>query len=671
MTAVNIKAFRGQIPRVSDRLLQPNQAVRALNCKITSGRLDPLAGLGQVYDAGRSIGTIYRYRAYIDGSYTDNWLTWSEHVSVALSPNANDTYGRFFYASESFSPRMSTYALAIQSTPYPTGFLALGIRQPAVAPSNPTVSGGSGGNESRSYVVTFVDSFGQESPPSPPTDLVTAHPNGTWTISTLPAKPANSFSVSAAATTSPGIVTVTLAAGQFSLDQYEQITISGVVGMTSLNGTFRIVSVNATANQFSVALTTTQTYTSGGTVARVATYDTATYKYRVYRTVGTSGDFLFVGETSTSATSFVDTVLAADLGEVLPTADSSTVPKNLISLISLPNGCLAGLAGNELCFSDPYMPYSWPVRNRYAFAGVGVAAVAASNSVIVLTDTYPVLFTGSEPDSMSATTLETYAPCVSSRGVVDIGSEAIYPSFDGLWIVSPGAVSRITSKLYREEEWAQLNPASFIAAFHDGQYYAGYTTGTTNRTWVLDLGEPDSAVEVEETPSALYRNEYDGKLYAAKGEVLYEWDAAPGRSYDVDWLSSNMQLSSPVNMAVAQVHAMFSDIVPVDTSQLAANAALIAAGADAVAGHLNGHEILSMEINGSNIVPVELNTAKRVQFTLYSNNTPVFTKNVVSTKPFRLPSGYLSEVYSVGLNASVKTYSVAIATTTQELSQAS
>jgi hypothetical protein len=671
MTAVNIKAFRGQVPRVSDRLLQPNYATRALNCKITSGKLEPLAGLSQVFDAEGQITTIYRYRAFVDGLYENNWLSWPEVVSVVPSPNSNDVYGRFYFASESFSPRMSSYALAIQNLPYPTEFLALGIRQSALAPSNPTVTGGGSPLESRSYVVTFVDNFGQESPPSPPTDLVSGNHNGTWTISTLPAKPSNSFSVSTAATTSPGIVTVTLTVGDFSLDQYEQITISGVTGMTSLNGTFRIVSVNAATRQFTVSLVTAQTYSSGGTVARTATYDTANYKYRIYRTVGTSGDFLFVGETTTTATSYVDTAVAADLGEVLPTADSSTPPKNLVSLISLPNGCLAGLAGNELCFSDPYMPYSWPVRNRYAFAGVGVAAVVASNSVIVLTDTYPVLFTGSDPDTMSATTLETYAPCVSARGVVDIGSEAVYPSFDGLWVVSPGAVNRVTSKLFREEEWSQLNPTSFVAAFHDGQYYAAYTAGSTRRVLVLNMGEPDSIIEIDESPDALYRNDYDGKLYAAKGEKLYSWDSYPGRSYESDWTSSTMQLPSPVCMAVAQVHAEFAAVVPIDYSLIEANEAIIAQGPDAVAGHLNGAEILTYEINGSSIIDVQPDVQKRVQFTLYSNGAPVYTKEVTSSRPFRLPSGYMTEVYNVGLSTSIKVYSVAIATSTQELAQAS
>jgi hypothetical protein len=317
------------------------------------------------------------------------------------------------------------------------------------------------------------------------------------------------------------------------------------------------------------------------------------------------------------------------------------------------------------------MPYSWPIRNRYAFSGAGVAAVAASNSVIVLTQAFPILFTGSDPEAMSATTLETYAPCASYRGVVDLGGEAAYPSYDGLWAVSPGSVNRVTSKLYREEEWSALNPATFIAAFHDGQYFATYTTATDSRTLIIDLGEPDSTVEVEESLTALHRNEYDGKLYVAKGEILYQWDANAGRAYESDWLSGTMQLPAPVNMAVAQVHADFGSAVPVDTSQITANEALIAAGPDAVAGHLDGAELLSLEINGSYIIPVELNTEKRVQFTLYSNESPVFTKNVTSSKPFRLPSGYLSEVYNVGLNASIRTYSVSVATSVTELAQAS
>lgn len=667
MTAVNIKAFRGQIPRISNRLLQPNQAVRALNCKITSGRLDPIAGPKFLADVAVDVSTMYRYRAFVGGSYVDSWLTWAEDVNVVPSPNANDPDGRFYFTGDSFEPRMSTYSLAISSVPYPTAWYSLGVAAPTVAPTV-AHTGGTGATESRSYVYTYVTTFGEESPPSPPSALYTTFVNATWNLTGLQIAPPNTGTITAATSISTSVVRVTLNS-VFGIAQYDTLTFSGVAGMVALNGSFRVQSVDHVNNRVTVSLATTQTYTSGGTWTRNAPFNTTGMVKRIYRTVGTGGTFLYVGEVPVATTTFNDTVVAADLGEELPTADSLPPPKNLISLISLPNGCLAGIAGNELCFSDPYMPYSWPLRNRYAFSGVGVAVVASSNSVIVLTQSFPVLYTGSDPEGMSGSTLETYAPCVSKRGAVDIGGEVIYPSFDGLWVVSPGAVNRITKNLYREEEWSAINPQSFVAAFHDGQYYARYSLGTDSRILVIDLNEPDSVVEIDQDVSALYRNEYDGKLYIAIGPQLYEWDSDAGRAYTGDWLSGTMQMPSLINLSVAQVHADFSGSAQIDGVQLAENTALIALGPDAVAGHLNGHELLSFEVNGSYILPVDVANPKRVQFTLYVNEVPVFTKNVTSSMPFRLPAGFLSEVYSIGISANTRTYSVAVATSVAELSQ--
>ena len=669
MTSVNIKAFRGQIPRISERLLTPNHATRALNCKITSGSLDPLAGIGQVFSTSLNIETVYRYRAFVNGAYADNWLTWAQDVNIVPSPNANDPDGRFYFSSESFEPRMSTYALSISSTPYPTAWYSLGTAAPTVAPTV-AHTGGGGASESRSYVYTYVTTFGEESPPSPPSTVYTTHITATWNITGLQTAPLNSGTITAASTISSNTVRVTLNS-VFGIAQYDTLTFAGVVGMTSLNGSFRVQSVDVANTRVTVSLDTAQTYTSGGTWARNAPFNTTGMVKRIYRTVGTSGLFLYVGEVAVATTTFDDTVLAADLGEELPTADSSPPPKNLTSLISLPNGCLAGVAGNELCFSDPYMPYSWPVRNRYSFAGVGVAAIAASNSVIVLTETYPILYTGSDPEGMSGSTLETYAPCVSKRGVVDLGGAALYPSFDGLWLVSTQQIQCITRKLYREEEWTLLNPATFDAVFHDGQYYAYYQGQLESRMLVLDIESPDSVTEVDESADALYRNELDGKLYIAKGQKLYEWDVDSGHYYESDWESVALQFPAPVKFVAAQVHADFSAIVPVDTSQITANAALITLGADAVAGHLNGAELLEMEINGSYIVPVELATARRVQFTLYADELPVFTKNVTSSRFFRLPANVNTDLYAIGLNASVNVYNVTVAESIEELSRTS
>lgn len=671
MVAINIKAFRGQVPRLSDRLLQPNMATRAMNCKLTSGRLDPLRGLGLEATAQLStIRTLFRYRHFINGSPVDRWLTFTNDVDVVKSPLANDPQGRIFYTADTHEPRTSVYDSIISGPISPAQWFALGVPSPTQAASV-SVSGGTTPEESRAYAYTFVTPLGEESGPSPASALTTGNANGTWNLSNLQTAPPNSGTITAAAANTPttGLVRVTFNT-TFGLAPFDTITIADVVGMTNLNGTHRIQAVNG--NQVDLVLPTSQTYTGGGTWTRNAPLNTMGMTKRIYRSAGFEGQFLFVAEIPVANTTYADTIAGTALGEALPTLNTLPPPKNLTCLISLPNGCLAGIAGNELCFSDPYMPYSWPRGNRYSFSGRGVALAPAGGSVIVLTDAFPILFTGTDPEAMSPSVMETYAPCVSKRGTVYVGGGCIYPSFDGLWLAAPGRVESLTKRLYREQEWALLNPQSLDAAFYDGQYVGAYRTpADVRRVLVLDVGESDSIVEVEDWFDAMHRNEYDGRLYVTKGNEIFQWDANPGRAYESDWISMTYQLPRPTNFAVAQVHADFSVVVPVNDAITQANEALIAAGPDAVAGHLNGMELLTTEINGSFIVPNMPDIARKVQFTLHADGEPVFTKAVTSSAPFRLPAGYRSEVFNIGLHSSVPTYTVTVAGSTVELAQAS
>jgi hypothetical protein len=669
MAAVNIKAFRGAVPRIGSRLLQPNQASIADNCKLTSGNLEPLKGLQLTHTSQLAdIQTAYFWRAILSSRPVDNWLVWNSDVDIVKSLIPNDPLQRFYFSGEAFEPRMSTYALAINTQPYPTAWYALGVFAPSAAPTV-GVTGGSGTLESRAYAYTFVTALGEESPPSPPSTVTNGYPNGTWSLSSIQAAPPNTGTVAGATSIGGAQVRVTLNT-TFGLSQFDTITFASVGGMTSLNGTFRIQSLGPTANTLVVNLDTAQTYTSGGSWAKAAPHNTSSMVKRIYRTVGTGGDFLFVAEIAAATTTYTDAVAADDLGEILPTADSQLPPKNLVSLTSLPNGCLVGISGNELCFSDPYLPYSWPLRNRYTFGGVGVDIVAAGNSVIVLTDTSPILFTGSDPEAMSPSTMQTYAPCASKRGVVDVGGGCMFPSYDGLWIAAPGRVEKLTAKLYREEEWRDLNPASFVAGFSDGQYYAGYTADSSKFIFVYDTAENDSVVRVEQDASYLLRNDTDGELYLALGNKVYQWDGNANQRYSSDWVSSEMQLPTPVNFSVAQVHGAFSTIQPPDTSVLLANEAIFSS-VDLVGGELNGNSVLALEVNGSNLQLYQAVVPAKAQFTLYKDGQPTYTVGLTSSEPFRLPASTASEVYQVGINTSIPIYNVTIADSVAELAQVS
>jgi hypothetical protein len=105
------------------------------------------------------------------------WLEFpSPNTDVVRSPTTGDQFDRFYWASDVGRPYYNTRARISTGAPP----LILGVPAPTVAPGV-TISGGSGGNESRAYVYTWVTLFGEEGPPSPPT-LVTGHGSGTWNI---------------------------------------------------------------------------------------------------------------------------------------------------------------------------------------------------------------------------------------------------------------------------------------------------------------------------------------------------------------------------------------------------------------------------------------------------------------------------------------------------------
>ncbi len=667
MTAIHVKPFRGEAPRISARLLGENQAQSALNCKITSGRLDPIKGLTLVHTSlAVALKTVFRYRF----NSLDNWLAFSRVVDVVKSPTAQDSLGRFYFTGDG-EPRMSTYVDAISgSGPYPTAFYVLGVTGPTIAPTL-VVTAGSGTIESRAYVVTYKTPYGEESPPSPAV-LVSGFANGSWDLSALPTAHPNSGTASAATTVVTGIVEVTLNTVR-GLAVYEELNFSGVLGMTDLNGKFAITSVDTATNKVRVALTTVQAYTSGGAWARVAPHNTTGMTKVIYRTVGTGTDYKRVAEIAVATTSYSDILASTALGEGISTVDSFAPPKNMHSLVTLANGALAGLAGNQICFSEQYKPYSWPIANRYAFSGIGVATSPVNNSVIILTDTYPLIATATVPEAASVSKIpgDTLAPCVSKRSVVDGGNGCLFASHDGLYLASPSGVRNITEQLYRYDEWQALTPASFIGSYFDRRYYAMHDglAGALGKIVMLDLIDPDSVVNFDERVDGLYPNPLDGKLYAIKGNKLYQWDGDGANRYLAFWYSKEYQFGSAINFTCAQVHAQFGDIVPVNTTVLAANIALMSTGY--VGGEIASAEFGVYEVAGSGLLPVPVATAGSVQFTLLRDGLPVFSKQLSSKNPFKLPGGFKSEIYSYQISSTVPVHSVSIAQSKKELVQAS
>lgn len=672
MTGIAIRAFRGAVPRTSDRLLNANQATVALNCKITSGRLDPLKGLGLVHTSlASSISTMYRYR--FGSSY--NWMVSMQVVDFVRSPTAQDVLGRFYFTGDG-EPRMSTYADAISGAgPYPAAWYALGVAFPVTAPTI-AVTGGVGVNEERTYVYTYQTRYGEESGPSP-AKTFTGKVDGSWDLSAMDAVPPNTGTVSAAIkdTPLPGQVTVTLDTVKF-LAAYEELTFAGVQGMTDLNAKFALVSVNTTLNTVVVALATSQVYSAGpDTWARVAPHNTTSMVKNIYRTIGNNTDYKFVAAIAVASTTYSDTLAGSvvSLNSGITTLENFPPPKNLHSLVLLANGTMAGLAGNEFCMSEQGKPYSWPIAYRQSFPGMGIGLVAAGNAAVILTDSYPLVATATVPETLTITKIpgDTLAPCLTKRGIVDIGSGAIFPSHDGLYVATTSGCTNITTALFTYDEWQALMPATFKAAQVGPNYYAMHDGSDTMLAGIFQLNtkEADSTLGFTEQANALYANQWDGRLYVAKANTISQWDADDKNRYQTFWQSGDFQLGRPVNLSVAQVHAKYEDLVPLNTSIRDANSALLA-DYRRVNGEIACAELLMYEVAGSAILPVPQQSAASVQYTLMRDGQPIFTKQIISSDPFRLPGDATSDLYAHRITSSIPVYSVNAAQGMAELRQA-
>lgn len=168
MPLIKLAGFSGEQPRIVPRLLPPPGATRALNVRLDDGALTPFHRptlLAQLEDG--PYDTIYRAG--------ETWLAFAGTVNLAPGPVAQD---RLYYTGDG-APKMR-----VENTVYP-----LAVPRPAAAPTATPDGSGSGDVQSRSYVYTFVTSFGEESEPSPASDPVDWQPGQTVVLSNIAEPP--------------------------------------------------------------------------------------------------------------------------------------------------------------------------------------------------------------------------------------------------------------------------------------------------------------------------------------------------------------------------------------------------------------------------------------------------------------------------------------------------
>lgn len=265
-------------------------------------------------------------------------------------------------------------------------------------------------------------------------------------------------------------------------------------------------------------------------------------KVRLYRAgigTGDQSDFLLVAELLPPYAPYVDSQSSDEIkGDALITEEFDLPPADLRGIQALPNGALVGFTPNRLCFSEPGYGYAWPRRYQIPTDFTIVAIGAINSNVVVLSESFVYLASGTTPGSYAMERLEYPQGCVSKRSVAYIsGLGVVYASPDGLFSVTgSGPPRNVTARLFAREEWQELNPASIMAAAHDDRYFGFYTKRDGAKgAIVIDFREDGfGMIDLPDHATALYTDPITDTLYfcaddtypvpAKTGSTLLEWD---------------------------------------------------------------------------------------------------------------------------------------------------
>jgi hypothetical protein len=670
MPAQRISVFGGEAPKVTPRLLGEAQAQAAVNLRLTSGRIDPVYYPLEVSAVLRSGAIKSIYRMYDSGGQ-DYWLNWTSDVDVAKGPIAGDTSFRIYFTSDAFEPRVTNLPLAISSAPYPTAWYVLGVTPPTSAPTC-TPSGGSGAQEARSWVYTFVTQWGEESAPSPASAVTTTFVNAAWDLTLPDVAPPNTYTISAASW-SGGALTLTVGS-TFGLRAGEYVTLSGLAP-AALNASWRVASVPGTTS-FTIAMGNPGTITDAvGTATRDAPHNTTSMMKRLYRAVTAAGttQYYFIKEVSVATTSVADDV-GSNIGEPLETSEWSMPPVGLQNIRTLPGGAMVGFTGNRVCFSEPLAPYAWPesyqLITEHDIVGVGVFGT----SVIVVTRGFPYIATGVDPAAMSMSKVDQHWPGLSKRGIVSIIGGVVWPTTLGLAMVSDSGAQIVTGPFYSKLEWERLNPASFIGAVIDDRYYAGYSVDDQNFGIFIYDGRGLLTYRASLLLTGTYTDASTGNLYVIHDNVIKLWDADEYSRLPFEWWSREFVVSTPVSLGAARVEGEFDISLAELTAfnaaaaaQLSLNEGYITAG---TTGSMNGNSLNAFSMNGSEVIPAYLlgdGSVRGVTFMLYVNSEFYASQTVYASRTFRLPAGQKYDRFSIRLLGNVPVDAVLVGDTTDAL----
>lgn len=192
MTVIRWAGFAGENRALHPKFLRDVVGVVSRNQKPGRGDLRPWAQPATVATVPAGRNTIYRMGRDVL-SETEYWLSWTGRVHAMRGFEATDTSERTYYTGDG-EPKVTDNIMALSAAPYPTTSRPLGIPAPATPP---TIVAGAGAEDpvTHFYVYTYVNDWGWEGPPSPPSLAHERPADAEATISAFADPPAGNYQI--------------------------------------------------------------------------------------------------------------------------------------------------------------------------------------------------------------------------------------------------------------------------------------------------------------------------------------------------------------------------------------------------------------------------------------------------------------------------------------------
>lgn len=313
-------------------------------------------------------------------------------------------------------------------------------------------------------------------------------------------------------------------------------------------------------------------------------------------------------------------------------------PEDLKGLTPIQNNILVGFVKNQLYFSEPNIPHAWPLEYivTLPYDIVGLAAIAGS--LLVMTTSYPYIVSGSDPaNGMSVARIDALYPCLNARSIVTMGYGVVYSTIDGLALFSPGTGGALITKLlYNNDTWTtELDPATVTGEYYGENYLASHSTG--GFVFEQDQKIGGYFVDTNTTFTATWYDTIDGHLYYLSGTNgdIYQWDDLAQPPMTLEWKSKVMVTKDMINLGAARVVADYTDVTTV----------------------WDDNDFQWQDATDT------WNGSDQITFKLWVDKELIFTQLVGDSDTFRLPSGYVSDTFEVGVEGNIRVRAIHLAET--------